>query len=68
MTYAVVSIHDAKSNKEGDHDDYRGLAHTRNVLKDPLILNALHCADRLFMGKGQPLPETLKDSEDWCVA
>jgi hypothetical protein len=68
LVYGIVSIHMAKANQEGGYIDNRGIAHTANVLEDPLLLLSEHCADRLFMKQGQPLSETYLASNEWYVA
>lgn len=68
MAVAIVAIHMSKSNKLGEIDDNRGIAHHRNILEDSPFLLSIHCAYRLFMKKGQPLPELYLQSTDWCAS
>lgn len=65
LDYVFVMVHMAKSNKKGELEDNRGIAHHRNTLEDPLFLFAIHCACRLFMHSGRPLQETCLDSDSW---
>lgn len=67
MPMIVIAVHAAKTNKEGKHADFRGLTFGHEFLTCPLMHLAVHVAYRLFLGQGEPLPESTLLTGSWCV-
>lgn len=65
MPMLVFAIHGAKTNKEGKYADCRAITYGSTFLKCPLVHLAIHMACRLFLGSGQPLPESVADTKSW---
>lgn len=65
MPMVVFAIHGAKTNKEGKHADCRATTYGHEFLLCPLVHLSIHMLKRLVVGDGQPLPESVADSNSW---
>ena len=65
MPMLIFAIHGAKANKEGKHADCRAVTYGNELLRCPLLHLAIHVACRLFLGNGQPLPESVAETTSW---
>ena len=68
MPMVVAAFHSAKTNKEGKHVDFRALTYGHTFLTCPLFMLAYTLATRLFMGRGEPMPESVAYISSWYVS
>lgn len=65
MRTIVFAIHDAKTNKEGQYQDWRAITPRRYLLQCPVVNLAILFLQRLCVQNGAPLPESMAELDNW---
>lgn len=65
MRQVLFAIHDAKTNKEGQHQDWRALTYGHNILSCPVLNLAIYMFQRLCVHNGSPLHESMAEMDNW---